>query len=104
MAETIPAVLGQRVNTWVSILVFVLGVVLWRRFARLEQPTAPAPSDGTDDGDGAEGPVGPDGVEPSTGHEVGEVTEPEDPSVDPPHDRPNAAAAGAPTVDRPTRS
>ncbi len=27
-------ILGQRVNTWVSILVFLLGVWLWRRFGR----------------------------------------------------------------------
>ena len=44
-------ILGQRVNTWVSILVFLLGVCLWRRFGRMEQPAAPA---GQADPDGAE--------------------------------------------------
>ena len=34
-------ILGQRVNTWVSILVFLLGVFLWRRFGRMVRPAAP---------------------------------------------------------------
>ncbi|MEO7754785.1 MAG: prolipoprotein diacylglyceryl transferase [Terracoccus sp.] len=36
-------ILGQRVNTWVSILVFLFGIYLWRRFSRMAAPTPPQP-------------------------------------------------------------
>jgi hypothetical protein len=49
-------ILGQRVNTWVSILVFLLGLFLWFRFARMPQPDAPRP----DDAPASEGDAGPE--------------------------------------------
>lgn len=42
-SDSANVILGQRVNTWVSILVFLLGVWLWRRAAR-----QPAPHDVSD--------------------------------------------------------
>jgi len=40
-------ILGQRVNTWVSILVFLLGLWMWRRFGRMEavRPGGTAPGE-----------------------------------------------------------
>jgi prolipoprotein diacylglyceryl transferase len=42
-------ILGQRVNTWVSILVFLLGVVLWFRCARMPAVRGPQPAEVTGD-------------------------------------------------------
>lgn len=78
-------ILGQRVNTWVSILVFLLGVYLWRRFGRMEQPAAPA------------GQADPDGAEVEQG-EAG------DPSVQAAPDGSNDTAASESKVDRPAQS
>lgn len=78
-------ILGQRVNTWVSILVFLLGVYLWRRFGRMEQPAAPG------------GTVESDGPEVRREHT-------EDPSVQAVPDRPNDTAPSEPKVDRPAQS
>ena len=53
-------IFGQRVNTWVSVLVFLFGVWLWFRFARM----APSPVTGTETHDpGAGTPA--DGGEPT---------------------------------------
>ncbi|WP_347351308.1 prolipoprotein diacylglyceryl transferase [Intrasporangium sp.] len=41
-------ILGQRVNTWVSILVFLVGLLLWVRFGRAAPPGGPG---GTGTGD-----------------------------------------------------
>jgi len=71
-------ILGQRVNTWVSILVFLFGVYLWRRFGSMEPPPAP-PS--PEDDHGAE-----------------------DPSAGAADDEANAATATEPKVDRPAQS
>ena len=79
-------ILGQRVNTWVSALVFLLGVYLWRRFGRMEQPEVPTPPDDTS----------------GAGTSTDDV--PEDPSVEAAADGPNHTAAGDPKVDRPAKS
>jgi cytoskeletal protein RodZ len=46
-------ILGQRVNTWVSLLVFLLGLWLWFHFARMAREEAeagsPAPEAGEAD-------------------------------------------------------
>lgn len=39
-------ILGQRVNTWVSILVFLFGVWMWFRFARMAPFSVPDPAAG----------------------------------------------------------
>ena len=65
-------ILGQRVNTWVSILVFLLGLWLWFRFRRL--PVPPRPGAESDD---------------------------EDPSVGAPDDEADAARAGGPKGEPP---
>jgi prolipoprotein diacylglyceryl transferase len=44
-------ILGQRVNTWVSILVFLLGLLLWFRFRGMAQPDTPRPEDDPDASD-----------------------------------------------------
>lgn len=57
-------ILGQRVNTWVSILVFLLGLALWIRFGRAERSpsaaAAPRP-DAPGSTDAPEGPAGDEG-------------------------------------------
>jgi prolipoprotein diacylglyceryl transferase len=83
-------ILGQRVNTWVSLLVFALGVWLWFRCARLARREAdaggPAPAADTRDGvDGVDG--GPaDSVEPDASDDPadrdGGVEKLSDPSVE----------------------
>ena len=55
-------ILGQRVNTWVSILVFLLGLLLWFRFGRMAQPDTPRHDDAPDaepdlPGDASEDPA-----------------------------------------------
>ncbi|WP_256795163.1 prolipoprotein diacylglyceryl transferase [Terrabacter sp. Ter38] len=99
-------ILGQRVNTWVSILVFLLGVYLWRRFARMEQPPVPVSPDqptGAGEGehphdDGADGdPV--DARADETG-----ADDPEDPSVQAASDRPNHTVGSEAKADRPAQS
>ena len=45
-------ILGQRVNTWVSILVFLLGLFLWFRFRGMAQPDTPRPD--TPDAEGSD--------------------------------------------------
>ena len=78
-------ILGQRVNTWVSILVFLLGVYLWRRFGRMEQPVVPS------------APADADGAELGRG-------DAEDPSAQAAPDGPNDTAPSEPKVDRPAQS
>ena len=64
-------ILGQRVNTWVSILVFLLGVCLWRRFGRMAaarpprrgRPTRTAPRSSSGRGRRSFGPGCPRRVE-----------------------------------------
>ena len=127
-SDSANVILGQRVNTWVSILVFLLGVVLWRRFGRMEQPALPATAEDSKDTDHAEAtestepaestepgetPEATDAAEGDESHDAAEATadaagarEPEagDSSAEAPPDRPNAAATGATKVERPTQS
>jgi len=101
-------ILGQRVNTWVSILVFLLGVYLWRRFARMEQPPVPvSPDDPTLEGAGDH----PDEKDHAAGRESAQVPsdeagadDPEDPSVQTGSDRPNDTVGSDAKVDRPAQS
>jgi hypothetical protein len=96
-------ILGQRVNTWVSILVFLLGVYLWRHFGRMEQPPAPAlPDDTVDDASGE--PDEPD--EATSATEAGDTDDDvvEDPSAETVADRPNDTVPGGTKVDRPAQS
>ncbi|EWT02900.1 diacylglyceryl transferase [Intrasporangium oryzae NRRL B-24470] len=65
-------ILGQRVNTWVSLLVFLLGVWLWFRFGRMDPPPPP---------------VGDDGAAASAPTEAAELG-PEGPAEDLPADAP----------------
>lgn len=67
-------ILGQRVNTWVSILVFLIGLIMWIRFgrARAAGGTAPAETgDETPEGEAAQvehasGALGPNEVDADT--------------------------------------
>ena len=38
-------ILGQRVNTWMSLIVFAIGVYLWRRFGQADPPVTPDSED-----------------------------------------------------------
>ena len=97
-------ILGQRVNTWVSILVFLLGVVLWRRFGRMEQPVAPMAPEGTDAADGTDGTDATDGMQGTDVAEDARTAEPEDSSVQGPADGSNDTSPGVAKVDRSTQS
>jgi prolipoprotein diacylglyceryl transferase len=98
-------ILGQRVNTWVSILVFLLGVYLWRRFGRMDQPAAP--DDATDVGvsEHPDGSASAWNDEPSDepSDEAG-ADGSEDPAVRTGADRPNDSVPGDSKVDRPAQS
>jgi prolipoprotein diacylglyceryl transferase len=48
-------ILGQRVNTWVSILVFLLGVFLWWRFGTMPGGRGPSAVEGAEGAEGTEG-------------------------------------------------
>ena len=104
-------ILGQRVNTWVSILVFLLGVYLWRRFATMEPPPAPrGPDDGDADAEADPAQLeAPAGVEPRTaeardGARLADGDLTEDPSATTAGSGSNAALATEPKVDRPAQS
>ncbi|NUQ32224.1 MAG: prolipoprotein diacylglyceryl transferase, partial [Dermatophilaceae bacterium] len=90
-------IFGQRVNTWVSILVFLLGAYLWRRFGRMEQPLPPAPSDESHpSGAGADVHTRPDPDIADRGAE--------DPSAGEAPDASNDTASAGSEADRPAQS
>jgi prolipoprotein diacylglyceryl transferase len=86
-------ILGQRVNTWVSILVFLLGLYLWFRFERME-PFA-RPGSGEPDGEEREAARGAgDGPgAPGAAGDSDDLPDPGGSSSEDDTDRPNAAAA-----------
>lgn len=93
-------ILGQRVNTWVSILVFLLGLYLWRRFGRMSQPAVPAGPESTDqEGAPVTGASDDGSTEPS-----GPAGGTEDPPVEADPDRPNDTVAGESAGKRPAQS
>ena len=102
-------ILGQRVNTWVSILVFLLGVYLWRHFGRMEQPPVPTAPDDPALAEGSDRPDHGD-EQAEQGEQATEAGErpgadgPEDPSAETVADRPNDTADTASKVDRPAQS
>jgi prolipoprotein diacylglyceryl transferase len=67
-------ILGQRVNTWVSVLVFILGAFLWWRFGSMPGDRGPRDPQGHDEGADARARGGAD----------------EDPSAQPPPGGENA--------------
>lgn len=92
-------ILGQRVNTWVSILVFLLGLYLWRRFGRMSQPPVPARPESTDDSAARV----EDGADPAAAGAADRAGATEDPSVEAHGDRSNDAVAGEPGTKRPAQ-
>ena len=68
-------ILGQRVNTWVSLLVFLLGLYLWFHFGRMEQPVVPTEGESGEPGD-ARAPA--EAGEAAEAAESGESGEPVD--------------------------
>jgi prolipoprotein diacylglyceryl transferase len=89
-------ILGQRVNTWVSVLVFLLGVFLWFRFASMpggRGPSAVESHGGTEGTEGTEGTDGSEGPEGSDGSDGSD----EDPPVEASADEANASSRAAST-------
>ena len=70
-------ILGQRVNTWVSVLVFLLGVVLWWRFGTMSSERGPVPGSGAEADPGAETDAGSE-VEPGADPSAEAVDDGED--------------------------
>ncbi len=70
-------ILGQRVNTWVSVLVFLLGVVLWWRFGTMSCERGPVPVSAAEAHAGAETHAGSD-VEPGADPSAEAVDDGED--------------------------
>ncbi len=110
-------ILGQRVNTWVSILVFLLGVYLWRHFGRMPLPERPEPPDAGAQTPGDEPDSGPgetaqaaalagdDAPERVDRDEVVSAGDAdEDPSAAAVGNGANAAAAGSGKKERPSTS
>jgi hypothetical protein len=118
-------ILGQRVNTWVSILVFLLGLFLWRHFGRMPVPERPAAPDGGAESTSAQpDPAEPDAAdaartagsveaaetvptdEPAQQAEKGQTagSRDEDLSVPKVGDEANTAAAGGAKQERPSAS
>jgi prolipoprotein diacylglyceryl transferase len=85
-------ILGQRVNTWVSILVFLLGLTLWFRLRGMAEPGTPR----RDDASGASGASGDVDVTPA---EVGDGAS-EDPAAAASRDRANHATGGSAPKER----
>ncbi|GAB3882800.1 prolipoprotein diacylglyceryl transferase [Terrabacter terrigena] len=91
-------ILGQRVNTWVSILVFLLGVHLWRRFGGMEPPPQPTP-EGDEKHPSARESEADD--EPDHDTAAGPA---EDPAAGETADGSNDSAVAATEADRPAQS
>lgn len=100
-------ILGQRVNTWVSILVFLLGLYLWRRFGRMSQPVLPATTEPTTET--TTEPTGDAGADHEGGAGPGSAGGPEhagataDPSVQTGADGSNDVVAGESGAKRPAQ-
>jgi prolipoprotein diacylglyceryl transferase len=89
-------ILGHRVNTWVSLLVILLGVYLWRHFGRMAPPPALP---------GAGGGAGPDARSAAgTGTGGDEPGGTEDPSATPVANGSNAADPVDVEAERPAQS
>ena len=82
-------IFGQRVNTWVSILVFLFGVWLWFRFAKMPPFLVPAPpgdditspdaAPSPDAADAADAADPADQAEAAQNSEVDDVGDPDEP-------------------------
>jgi prolipoprotein diacylglyceryl transferase len=83
-------ILGQRVNTWVSILVFLLGVFLWWRFGTMPGGRGPSAVEGAE---GTEGTGGTEVAESAEG--AGGEGADEDPSARADDDGENTPAKAA---------